>query len=708
MTKTIKKVHVIFKTHLDIGFTDLGKNVIERYMEGFIPQAMELSEKLACEEGNVKFVWTTGSWLIHEFLQTASQENRVRMEEAIREGRMVWHGLPFTTHTEIMDASLFEFGISLAQNLDRQFGKTTIAAKMTDVPGHTIAIVPMLAKHGIQYLHLGVNMVSKNPKVPKVFVWRAADGSEIIINYADSYGKPFQMDGLEDALYFAHTGDNHGPSTLEEIRALFAQLQQEYPGAEIVASTLDAFAEKLLTIKHLLPVIKEEIGDSWIHGIASDPWKVARYRELLRLRDKWNATGQLDPESEQYAQFCNRLMLIPEHTWGMNASVYLVDFANYSAADFAAARANDVVDDTKLRKYDYLRQLANERRSYSYYESSWQEQRDYIEEALRALPEELANEARQTLEGMTPRRSIENTACSELVQDTTEIEMNECYELGQFQVSFAADGSIVRLVDQAGKAWADDNQRLGIFQYETFSKECYDRFFKEYVTNLEIHHSWADNDFGKPGIEYVKPRPKHQRYPAALKSLHLKRNTDCDIVRAELKLPKEVCEQYGAPKKLAVIYTFNKDEPIVDIELHWNDKQACRLPEASWFSFVPLVDNPNAWFMDKLGERISPLSVVKDGNRNMHGVNSGLYYEGADGRAVIETLDAPLVCPGEPRLLQFDNTYAPLTGGFHFNLHNNVWGTNFMMWFEDDMKFRFRLKLRSNSTIEQKVVKEMD
>lgn len=78
--------------------------------------------------------------------------------------------------------------------------------------------------------------------------------------------------------------------------------------------------------------------------------------------------------------------------------------------------------------------------------------------------------------------------------------------------------------------------------------------------------------------------------------------------------------------------------------------------------------------MDKLGMRISPLSVVKDGNRNMHGINSGLYYEGADGTAVIESLDAPLVCPGEPRLLQFDNSYAPLTGGFHFNLHNNVWG----------------------------------
>ena len=73
-------------------------------------------------------------------------------------------------------------------------------------------------------------MVSKNPKVPEIFVWRASDGSEIIVHYADSYGKPFHMEGLEDALYFAHTHDNHGPSTLKEIRALFEQLERDYPG----------------------------------------------------------------------------------------------------------------------------------------------------------------------------------------------------------------------------------------------------------------------------------------------------------------------------------------------------------------------------------------------------------------------------------------------------------------------------------------------
>ncbi|MCJ8010832.1 DUF5054 domain-containing protein [Paenibacillus sp. KQZ6P-2] len=687
---TIKRVHVIFKTHLDIGYTHLAQDVVDRYMNSFIPQALDLSEKLAEEEGPVKFVWTTGSWLIKQYLQTASEPMKARMEEGIRQGRIVWHGLPFTTHTELMDDRLFEHGLSLSKDLDKAYGRTTIAAKMTDVPGHTIAMVPMLAKSGIQYLHIGVNDVSKNPSVPKMFVWRAADGSEIIVNYADAYGKPFHLEGMEDALYFAHTHDNFGPPKLEEVKALYEKLQSDYPGADIVASTMDAYAEKLQAVKHRLPIITEEIGDSWIHGATSDPWKIARYRELLRLRDKWLDSGAMDAQSEAYARFCDNLMLIPEHTWGMNSSVYLVDFTNYSASDLAAARKRDVIDDAKWKKFDYLRNQAAPARRFSYYESSWQEQRDYLNQAIAALPEALAEEAVSALEQLTP-------SMDDISFDQPEpLQIGECYELGAFRVVFASDGSICSLIDKGGKVWADEEHELGKFRYETFSKESYDRYFQEYVTNLPRHHGWADNDLGKPGIEYVDPKPVHKLFKARIDKMLLDRKPEYDVVNVELHLPDDVCEHHGAPRKLNVLYKFERSGPHIEAQLLWQEKQACRLPEATWFSFAPLVDNPNIWEMDKLGRRISPLSVVKNGNRNMHGVQSGLYYAGADGTAVIETLDTPIVCPGERRILEFDNTFVPLDRGFHFNLHNNLWGTNFMMWFEDDMKYRFRLTLQSN------------
>ena len=57
----------------------------------------------------------------------------------------------------------------------------------------------------------------------------------------------------------------------------------------------------------------------------------------------------------------------------------------------------------------------------------------------------------------------------------------------------------------------------------------------------------------------------------------------------------------------------------------------------------------------------------------------------------IETLDAPLVAPGTPLLLDFNNNQPDLTQGVHFNLYNNLWGTNFPMWFEDDCRLRFKV-----------------
>ena len=65
---TIEKVHLIFKTHLDIGFTDLAENVINRYIDHFIPSALSLSEELRNNDFPERFVWTTGSWLIYEYL----------------------------------------------------------------------------------------------------------------------------------------------------------------------------------------------------------------------------------------------------------------------------------------------------------------------------------------------------------------------------------------------------------------------------------------------------------------------------------------------------------------------------------------------------------------------------------------------------------------------------------------------------------------
>jgi len=155
----IKKVLVLFKTHLDIGFTDFAANVVDLYMKSYIPSAVRTA-KLLRESGKVdeaRLIWTTGSWLIWEYLRTHDGEEAEAVRQAIELGDISWHGLPFTSHIELMTSDLFEYGISLSQELDREFGKKTIGSKLTDVNGHTRAIIPYMKKAGIEFLHVGIN-----------------------------------------------------------------------------------------------------------------------------------------------------------------------------------------------------------------------------------------------------------------------------------------------------------------------------------------------------------------------------------------------------------------------------------------------------------------------------------------------------------------------------------------------------------------------
>jgi hypothetical protein len=96
--------------------------------------------------------------------------------------------------------------------------------------------------------------------------------------------------------------------------------------------------------------------------------------------------------------------------------------------------------------------------------------------------------------------------------------------------------------------------------------------------------------------------------------------------------------------------------------------------------------------LDKSGEQISPFDVAIAGGRHMHAVSTGFSYLDEKESLVIETLDAPLVAIGEKSPLNFSRSQPDLSGGIHCNLFNNAWGTNYIMWFGEDMRFRFVLR----------------
>ena len=88
--------------------------VVHRYFAEYFPRAIDLAAQLR-ESGNYRYVWTTGSWLLYEYLEQATAAERARMEKAISQGDIAWHALPFTWQTEMMDESMIAGAIGLSQ-----------------------------------------------------------------------------------------------------------------------------------------------------------------------------------------------------------------------------------------------------------------------------------------------------------------------------------------------------------------------------------------------------------------------------------------------------------------------------------------------------------------------------------------------------------------------------------------------------------------
>src|ERR1700739_3838377 len=91
----VKRVLAIFKCHFDAGFIDTQAAVVKRYFEDYFPKAIATSSSLS-QAGPKQYVWTTGSWLLYEYLEQASRDQRGQMEAAIAAGYIAWHALPFT------------------------------------------------------------------------------------------------------------------------------------------------------------------------------------------------------------------------------------------------------------------------------------------------------------------------------------------------------------------------------------------------------------------------------------------------------------------------------------------------------------------------------------------------------------------------------------------------------------------------------------
>lgn len=565
-----KEVLLIFKTHLDIGFTDFSKNIIDKYLTEYIPNAIRVGYEL--QGTKTPFVWTVGSWLVWQAL---NNDKDGVVERAIRDGILRWHALPFTTHTELMDTALFTYGVELSKRLDARFGTETKGAKMSDVPGHTVGIVPIMKQNGITFLHIGVNPATPLPPVPSLFRWKCGK-DEIRVMYQGDYGQDFDLG--DTVVVFAHTGDNLGPQNAEEIVKVYAELREKYPDFDIKVGSISDIAERVDAILDL-PVVDGEIGDTWIHGIGTDPEKVSRFKKVQRYLASRDAIEE---------DLTDSLLLVPEHTWGL-----------------------DMKGQFRYDKYYAHDDILRMREECATVEASWKEQRAYVEAAEKAF-------------GITPDYPI----CEPNIADYTEIPLPDDID---FEIS-----------------------------WQLFDASDYERYKRDYMRcSLE----WAIWDFTKPGLGL---------YNGGIFVARVTRAYQKEEERLYLlEFDEDVVNAYGLPR-----FYLRLAENMAEVK--WFGKKPSRFPQAFWLKIKGFEEK---WQIHKMGRWISPESII--GSPYICGTDFGVRNDSC----TIESLDCALVSPYGRRLLQYGET--PSRQNLYFNLYNNIWNTNFPMWYSDDAMFRF-------------------
>ncbi len=657
----IRRVLVVFKCHLDVGFTDTQANVMRKYFDVYYPQAIQTAAALR-QAGGDRYTWTTGSWLLYEYLEQASPEQRRGMEQAIAAGDIAWHALPFSWQTEMLDPSMIEGALGLSRSLDARFGRKTIGAKMTDVPGHTRGIVAPLAAHGIVMLDIGVNGASTPPEVPDVFLWKSPDGSTLpMIYHHHDYGGTVALPGADAAFSMEMRGDNAGPHTRQEIDEIYARLRKQFPNATITAANLSDVAAALAPVRDKLPVVTDEIGDTWIYGVPSDPPKVARYREAARLRSEWIAAKQLEIGGGIDRALLRRMTLSVEHTWGTDTKRYL-DQDHYTPSD--------------------LESVINQP-GYRTMEASWQEKRDDLNDGIGRLPAPMRAAMEQRLESLR-------------VTPPTPVGMrphpaSRVLETPHFRIALdPRTGAIIALLSKAsGRAWASPQNPLALFTYQTLGPEAYDAFIASYLT---VKTWWGPQDFGKPNIAHfgAATREWHPR----IRQSWIAEGADRHHLLAELAIDDPAAAAAGLvawPASLYLEILLPKNTPQLQLRFTCLGKQPNRLPEAMWLTFHPIAPEAAGWELEKCGQPLRPSDVVRGGGRSMHAISEKLRYRDQRGLFELATLDAPVVALGNRSPLDFSREPPAMKDGVHVSLFNNAWGTNYLQWSGGDWQYRFTL-----------------
>lgn len=746
VTPLPQDIVIVYKTHFDIGYTQLARDVAHQYRTEMTDGVLEAIDRNAHQPKEKQFVWTLSGWPMTQLLAPEqAPARRARISQAIRDGNLAVHALAFTMHDETSEPEDLVRSLGLSSALARQHGLPLPRdAKTTDVPGHSWILPTLLTHAGVKFYHMGGPLVNKAFGLPRLFWWEGPDGSRLLTLYRNDYGTeplPPQDWPCSAWVYIHMTADNEGPPPPDVVERDLAYYRQHAPDARVRIGRLEDFADLVLAQKPDLPVVRSDIPDPWIHGLLSHPEGTRLAHNLRPLLPALDALTTLERAwgihrpsvAPLLAEAYRNSALYSEHTWGLATQHYIRQPYGSAWEETLARgwpRVFDFLEESNQEHDDYITRLRLAVESpYADAVSTLADQvnvgdprilvfnplpwtRDGLVElnttyfpqttGVRAVDGQRARVERSegpALEGQAKivrfvARDLpplgyrtylfENTPDSTPQPGLAASDQDHTIESPFFKaVLDPARGRIASLIDKrTGRELVDPAAPQGFGQY------FYERFGRKDVTDyldraLYPQYTAHRNIMAKGDL------------PEAPYQSGLPQNLRIGLQTTPVSVSATLYGSLSGPgptQTLATKLTLYADLPVVDLEVRC-EKPLEGWPEAGWICLPFNLESPK-FRLGKLGGDLDPTRdlTVENANYRQMWLHTGVAVFGESGYGVgLCPLDSPLVSLGEPGSHKFDPRYEPKTARVYFNLFNNQWQTNFRSWTGGRILSRVRL-----------------
>ncbi|HUC84684.1 MAG TPA: polysaccharide lyase family protein [Candidatus Acidoferrales bacterium] len=347
-------VYILMHSHNDIGYTDLQPNIQQKQAHNVL-HALELIRQYKDAPLGERFKWNLEVlWPADQFFKIATPDQVREFDQDVHDGYIGVDAMYGNLLTGLCRYEEMLRQVSFATQLGRRCGRPVDSMMISDVPGLTWGIVPVMAGHGVKYISDGPNasrtMAGDRIGYVRVqwenrpFYWQSPAGDQRVLYWGSqggysfghhfasiTEGLPFLLQRLDEQKYAYDIvqlrwtkGDNGPPDegVMPAVRDWNAKYA--YPKL-IIATTSEAFHAFEKRYGDQLPTFRGDMTPYWEDGAGSSALETGLNRHtadrLVQAETMWALRNPGKFPADAFAVAWKNAALYSEHTWGAYNSV---------------------------------------------------------------------------------------------------------------------------------------------------------------------------------------------------------------------------------------------------------------------------------------------------------------------------------------------------------------------------------------------------